>query len=103
MKSNAIEKSENNIFWKIMQRNNNKLFFTTYAFSLFQLIFQVLCLSILFYQFIDITNIYLNFPYEVKLNVSDYKGLNLPSVTFCLKNDKFWNKGNHKIIYINLN
>jgi hypothetical protein len=86
-----------------MQRNNNKLLVLKYTFSLFEFIFQILCLSILFYQFIDITNNYLNFAYEVKLNVSDYKGLNLPSITFCFKNDKFWQKSNYKNFCIKLN
>ncbi len=63
---------------------------------LFKFIFQTLCFGILLYQFIDITNVYLNFPHEVKLEIKDYSGLNLPSITFCLKRDHFWLKKRFK-------
>jgi hypothetical protein len=47
------------------------------------------------YQLIDITNEYLEFPHEVKLEINDdYFGIDLPSITFCLKRDDFWNKEN---------
>ncbi len=62
------------------------------CFNLLKFIFQILCFGILFYQFIDITNVYLNFPHEVKLDIKDYSGLSLPSITFCLKRDHFWLK-----------
>ncbi len=62
------------------------------GFHLFKFIFQILCFGILFYQFIDITNVYLNFSHEVKLDIKDYSGLNLPSVTFCLKRGNIWIK-----------
>jgi hypothetical protein len=62
------------------------------CFNLLKFIFKILCFGILFYQFIDITNIYLNFPHEVKLVIKDYSGLSLPSITFCLKRDHFWLK-----------
>ncbi len=62
------------------------------VFHLFKFVFQVLCFVILFYLFIDITNAYLHFPHEVKLNIKDYSGLTLPSVTFCLKRDNIWLK-----------
>ncbi len=52
-------------------------------------IFKVLYLVVLIYQIIDTTNIY---PCEVKLNVTDYDSLNLPSITFCLKSDIFWDR-----------
>jgi len=71
---------------------------------LFKFIFQILCSGILLYQFIDITNVYLSFPYEVKLEIKDYSGLNLPSITFCLKRDHFWLKkkfeSKKKFIYL---
>jgi hypothetical protein len=52
----------------------------------------VLCLIILIYQFIDITNIYLNFAHEVKFNVEDFKGLNLLSIFFTSKENIFGTK-----------
>ncbi len=64
------------------------------AFYLLKFIFQILCFGILLYQFIDITNVYLNYPYEVKLSIKSYSGLSLPSITFCLKRDHFWIKNN---------
>ncbi len=74
------------------------------SFKLFKFIIQILCSGILLYQFIDITNVYLSFPYEVKLEIKDYSGLNLPSITFCLKRDHFWLKkkfeSKKKIIYL---
>jgi hypothetical protein len=79
-----------------MRRNTTESFVLRIALFKLKLIFQALCLIILIYQFIDITSIYLNFPYEVKSNVEDHKGLNLPSITFCLKRDHFWKKTNHK-------
>jgi hypothetical protein len=45
------------------------------AFYLLKFYFQILCFRILLYQFIDITNVYLNFPYEVKLSIKSYSGL----------------------------
>jgi hypothetical protein len=73
-----IKKNESNIY-----KNGLRLF---------KLIFQTLYFGIFLYQFIDITNVYLNFPHEVKLDIKDYSGLSLPSVTFCLKRDNIWLK-----------
>jgi hypothetical protein len=72
-----------------MWKNN---YVTKNVFSLLKFIFKVLCLVVLIHQIVDITNIYLQFPYEVKLNVTDYDSLNLPSITFCLKSDIFWDR-----------
>jgi hypothetical protein len=44
------------------------------------------------FQLVDITNLYLNFPYHVKLNVLDFNFIDLPSITFCLKRNDFWLK-----------
>ncbi len=64
-------------------------------FSLFKFTFNVLCLTLLLYQLIDITNNYLEFLHEVKLEINDdYFGIDLPSITFCLKRDDFWSKKN---------
>jgi hypothetical protein len=79
-----------------MRRNTNKSFILKNILLYLKLIFQVLCFIILIYQFIDITNLYLNFPYDVKFDVKDYKGLDLPSVTFCLEKDNLWSKTNFK-------
>ncbi len=83
---------------KMMRRNVNKLYVFNEAFSIIKFIFQVLCLIVLIYQFIDITNTYLNFSYEVKLSVNNYNSLSLPSITFCLRKDNFWHKKNFKSI-----
>ncbi len=56
------------------------------------------------YQLIDITNKYLQFSHEVKLEINDdYYGIDLPSITFCLRRDHFWNKHNFekKISHVN--
>jgi hypothetical protein len=66
------------------------------GFHLFEFIFQILCFGLLSYQFLDITNVYLSFPYEVKQEINDYSELNLPSITFCLKRDNIWLKKNYK-------
>ncbi len=87
----------------MMRRNRNKLFVFNDTFSIIKFIFQVLCFIILIYQLIDITNTYLNFPYEVKLSVIDYNSVSLPSITFCLRKDHFWHKRNFKSIYNEVN
>jgi hypothetical protein len=46
----------------------------------------------LIYQLIEITDDYLNFPFGVKLIIKDSNDLSLPSITFCLKRDDFWQK-----------
>jgi hypothetical protein len=47
------------------------------------------------YQLIDITNKHKEFSHEVKLEINDdYYGIDLPSITFCLKRDHFWRKHN---------
>ncbi len=51
-----------------------------------------MCLIVLMHQIIEITNIYLNFPFEIKLDVSDYNGLNLPSISFCSRKGILWQK-----------
>ncbi len=79
-----------------MRRNSNESFGLKNALFYLKFIFQVLCFIFFIYQFIDITNVYLNFAYDVKFDVKDYKSLDLPSVTFCLKKDIFWNKRNYK-------
>ncbi len=64
-------------------------------FCLFKLTFNVFCLTLLLYQLIDITNNYLEFLHEVKLEINDdYFGIDLPSITFCLKRDDFSSKKN---------
>ncbi len=70
--------------------NQNSFSVKKNSLLLFKFIFQVICLCILFYQFIGITNDYLNFPYDVKLNVKDNHDLSFSSVTFCLKSVGFW-------------
>ncbi len=80
----------------MMRRNENKLFVSKIVFALIKFIFQVLCLLILIYQLFDITNTFLDFPQEVRCNVIDYDGLNLPSITLCLRKDKSWHKINYK-------
>ncbi len=35
---------------------------------------------------------YYYFPYEVKLDINDYSGLSLPSITFCLNRNHLWLK-----------
>ncbi len=67
-----------------------------HLFCLLKIIFQVLCLIILLYQFIDITHTYLNFCYEIKLSVDENNDLNLPSITFCLKRGDYWLNENFK-------
>jgi hypothetical protein len=55
-------------------------------FSLFKLTFDILCSAIFMYLLIDITNKYLEFSTEVKLEINDgYYGIDLPSITFCLR------------------
>ena len=66
------------------------------SFYLFKFIFQILCFGLLSYQFLDITNSYLSFPYEVRQEINDYNGFSLPSITFCLKRDNIWLKKNYK-------
>ncbi len=62
-------------------------------FCLFKFTFNVFCLTLMLYQLIDITNNYLEFSHEVKLEINDYYiGIDLPSFTFCLKRDHFWSK-----------
>ncbi len=70
----------------------NESYICKNAFYLFKFIFQLLCFGILLHQFIGITNVYLNFAYEVKLDIKDYSSLSLPSITFCIKRDHFWLK-----------
>jgi hypothetical protein len=89
---------------KMIPIKTNELHIYKKCFNLLKFIFQILCFGILFYQFIDITNVYLNFPHEVKLDIKDYSGLTLPSITFCLKRDHFWLKekfeSKKKFIYL---
>ncbi len=66
--------------------------FTNNLFQLFKFLFQVFCFIILIYQLIEITDDYLNFPFGVKLIIKDSNDLSLPSITFCLKRDDFWQK-----------
>ena len=70
--------------------NRNNFSVTKNAFLLFKFIFQVLCLCILLYQLIGITTNYLNFAYDVKLNIKEKNDLKVPSVTFCLKRHGLW-------------
>ena len=70
--------------------NQNNFSVTKNAFLLFKFIFQVLCLCILLYQLIEITTNYLNFAYDVKLNIKEKNDLKVPSVTFCLKRHGLW-------------
>jgi hypothetical protein len=64
------------------------------TFFLLKNIFRFCCLIVFIYQFIEITNNYLSFPIEIKLNISDENAIDLPSVTFCLSKSKSWNKKN---------
>jgi hypothetical protein len=66
--------------------------FTKNLFQLFQFLFQVFCFIILIYQLIEIADDYLKFPFGVKLIIKDSNDLSLPSITFCLKRDDFWQK-----------
>lgn len=77
-----------------MRRNQKNIYVLEIIVKLIKFIFQILFFSILIYQLIEITNNYLNFPYEVKLNVKDSNDLNLPSITFCLKKDNLRRKSN---------
>ncbi len=62
---------------------------------LFKFTFNALCLTLLLYQLIDITNNYLEFSHEVKLEINDdYFGIDLPSITFCMKRGDIWSKKN---------
>ncbi len=79
-----------------MRRNSNEFLVLRIALFYLKFTFQVLCFIILIYQFIDITNKYLNFAFDIKFNLKGYKSLDLPSVTFCLKNDIFWNRKNYE-------
>ncbi len=81
-----------------MLENWTKILTAKNAISFFKFIFQVLCFIILIYQFVDITNRYLDFPYDVKLNLKDFNGLDLPSITFCLRRDVLWEKTNFQSI-----
>jgi hypothetical protein len=55
----------------MMRIKTNKSHIFKNVFHLFKLVFQFLCFGILFYQIIDITNVYLNFAYEKKLDIKD--------------------------------
>ncbi len=101
----VIHKSFLSLLWESYRRNSlkkmlrikkNKSNIYKNGFHLFEFIFQILCFGLLSYQFLDITNVYLSFPYEVKQEINDYSELNLPSITFCLKRDNIWLKKNYK-------
>jgi hypothetical protein len=82
----------------------SKIFKLKILFSFLKLTFNLFCSTVLTYQLIDITNKYLEFSHEVKLEIiDDYYGIDLPSITFCLRRDDFWNKHNfeNKISYVN--
>jgi hypothetical protein len=61
-------------------------------YYLIRLLIKILCINILIYQSIDLTNTYLSFPFEVKLGLNFDNRVQLPSITICLKRSKFWLK-----------
>jgi hypothetical protein len=76
-----------------MQNIKRELFSIKNTFSLLKNM-SGFCLIVFIYQFIEITNNYLSFPIEVKLNISDENTIDLPQITFCLCKSKSWNKKN---------
>jgi hypothetical protein len=72
-----------------------RLFRTKNIITFFKTVFQLCSLVIFIYQFIDITNLYLNFPHEVQLNVTDDNSIAMPSITLCLNRSSFY----HKMIF----
>ncbi len=69
---------------KIMQKmwgKMSQIFKPKRLISLFKLTFNFLCSTVLTYQLIDITNKYLEFSHEVKLEINDhYFSIDLPSI-----------------------
>lgn len=77
---------------KMIRIKTKNSFIHKNAFYLLKFIFQIFCFGLLLYQFIDITNVYLNFPYEVKLNVTNDNSIAMPSITLCLNRSSFYHK-----------
>ncbi len=75
-----------------MLENVKRLFKTKNIIIFFKTVFQLCSLVIFIYRFIDITNSYLNFPYDVKLNVTDDNSIDMPSITLCLNRSSFYHK-----------
>jgi len=60
--------------------------------TIVKFIFQFLCLIALIYQLIELTNNYLNFDFEIKLDITEEKKYDLPSITICIKSNINSNK-----------
>jgi hypothetical protein len=55
-------------------------------------IYQFLCIIALIYQIIELTNNYLSFDFEVKLDIIEENEYYLPSITICIKSSINSNK-----------
>jgi len=71
-------------------------YFQNSYFVLLNLFFNF-CFILLIYQIIDISELCLRFPFEVKLNVIYENDMNLLSATICLPKSDFWKKFNVQI------
>jgi hypothetical protein len=52
-----------------------------------KVIFKVICLTIMIYQIISVTLIYMSFPFRVNLYLTDDQNKYLPSITVCIPFD----------------